>query len=226
MPQLPSGVESALGPPLWRIFWIDESLSVCFLDTEDSSFSVHLPSGRHVPLQAYPYWPKRGIYPGDYPPAGTVYPALAAQWNTDLQWLGGVAAEFYIAMARSTVDSSRSPERFDWNRFIAYMQTDVLLASPPLDPWLVDWDAVAEKTMASGFDRRRIKAMDLEASILSLPAGCEGEYFYASPFQETIYIAPEQSLPLYSNSYTPAILFNASYVLRVRKGIAFCVHTP
>ncbi|MFQ3548000.1 MAG: hypothetical protein SNJ56_06645, partial [Termitinemataceae bacterium] len=73
------------------------------------------------------------------------------------------------------------PERFNWARFMALWDTGSSLPEEVLkDPWLVDWTLVAQKTQASGFDRRRL-VVESGVYVDSLLPDC-GPWVAASPF--------------------------------------------
>jgi hypothetical protein len=74
----------------------------------------------------------------------------------------------------------RQPQFFDWPRFRELMDRGDISEEIRQDPWLADWRTIAQKTIRSGFDRRRITVparQDLQAII---PQG--GLWIGTSPF--------------------------------------------
>jgi hypothetical protein len=119
-------------------------------------------------------------------PAGALFPHDAEGSRLVLRWEGGVEAIFYRALNRAAqsaegqVNQLRQGVYFDWPRFRALMSVADIPANIREDPWLADWQTMAEKTVRSGFDRRRIKLQDREELLVTIPS--DGPWIGASPF--------------------------------------------
>jgi hypothetical protein len=198
-PALPPAWQELMGPAHWRLVWfnpqgISQSKECgAFPETVGSSAiavlaEVECPPQWATPVLAYPYWPGRGIGPGEMRPAGCIFPFDTAgstgstRGTIRLSWQGGVEAWFYrqLSEARSaaigTIEAAalnkRRPEYFDWPRFRALMDSDVIPEAIREDPWQADWQDIAASTVKSGFDRRRIKAQATEELLVTgVPAG-------------------------------------------------------
>ncbi|MDR2052424.1 MAG: hypothetical protein LBP80_03340 [Treponema sp.] len=199
-PEPPAVWTDALGPPSWELFWVDDRgilQSACY--PEGAEPQIELAQERANPLLARPFWPAvvsagketdGQIQSGVMKSAGSVFPFDAADGLVRLSWEGGVAAEFYLALAKARLapengsDGSstdkRRPEWFDWPRFISLLESDAIPQEVREDPWLVDWDAAAAKTVESGWDSRRIRAAGRTPLTVTIPA--DGLWFGTSPF--------------------------------------------
>jgi hypothetical protein len=134
---------------------------------------------------AWPHWPGLGCGKGVFRPAGAILPFDCSGDRVTLSWQGGIDAFFYRELARLGWGSSRGPDRFDWPRFRDLFSGGNAASSAPLpeirdDPWLVDWTGVAEKTIASGFDRRRL--VSAYTGTISVPVPAAGPWAASSPF--------------------------------------------
>jgi hypothetical protein len=161
------------------------------------------------PVLAYPFWPDRGIPSGTFRPAGAIFPFEARGESLYLSWEAGVEARFYTELAEAAasvsaasiaaaddakaegetgadtntgVDASakRQPSGFDWPRFRELLRGQEIPPEIREDPWRADWKSIAEKTVSSGFDRRRIKAEPVKTLTVTIPA--DGPWVGASPF--------------------------------------------
>jgi hypothetical protein len=102
-----------------------------------------------------------------------------------LSWTAGPDTVFYWELAYANNDKeAKIPANFDWPRFRELFETKVLSEAVCKDPWLVDWRSVAEKTINSNFDRRRIVPQAFES--VSIQAGC-GPWYGSSPFAEPLF---------------------------------------
>jgi hypothetical protein len=191
-PPLPPSWAELLGPPRWRIRYYDAGGLEAGLETGEGAAELSLPPARVSPVLAWPYWPERGLKPGDFRPAGAVFPYDAssptegsAPGRLILSWQGGLEAWFFEALNRGALNQAGPPEtlrrgeNFDWPGFRALFSDPAILQQLQGDPWLADWDAVAEKTLRSGFRASWLKA-EAPAS-LSVPAPA-GVWVSPSPF--------------------------------------------
>lgn len=181
-PALPEGWAETLGDPDWRLEWTNdagESRS-SDLGPRPSSAALAWEAGAVSAVLAHPHWPRRSIGPGVFRPAGAVYPVDRSGEALPLTWTGGVAAWYYREMERAEGESRTRPERFNWVRFYELLGGTELPERVAADPWTVDWRSVAEKTRASGFDRRRLVARPAAAAAVAVPAG--GPWICSSPF--------------------------------------------
>jgi hypothetical protein len=123
-------------------------------------------------------------------PAGALAPFDVEGASLRLTWEAGPDAYFYRAQAAAlkkaevagTAAGKRRPEFFDWPRFRELMGSADIPPEVRADPWRVDWDSLAARTIQSGFDRRRIQAesrLPVEALI-----PCPGPWLGSSPFEE------------------------------------------
>ena len=61
------------------------------------------------------------------------------------------------------------------------------------NPWLANWSSIAERTVESGFDRRRIRAETMTEIAISCPGNL---WAASSPFAEPIMVSPGELLVL------------------------------
>jgi hypothetical protein len=177
-----------LGSPRWLVRYYGYDGGEVFLDLEEEGAEISLPLSRVSSVIAWPYWPLRHLEPGDFRPAGAILPyeALITGAGPDripLSWQGGVEAWFFEVLLRAngTADSGdlRRPEHFDWPAFHLLFSDPALSAEFRADPWLADWEAIAEKTVRSGFRKQWLGVVEtLELSIPALP----GPWVSPSPF--------------------------------------------
>jgi hypothetical protein len=118
-------------------------------------------------------------------PAGALYPLDVAGDAVKLRWEAGVDGVFYRALSRRGSDKRRA-EQFDWLRFRALFHSEKINAACRADPWLADWEAIALKTAASGFDARRIKPRAYDKAPLVFPLPAAGPWFTVSPFTDPL----------------------------------------
>jgi hypothetical protein len=185
-PRLPALWTEVLGTPSWKVEWYnqDGNQECTVIDgSTDSAIPVFFewPS----PVTAWPFWPDRGIEAGMFRPAGALYPFDVSDGVLRMSWRAGADAVFYLALeeARSRKENPH-PQRkaafFDWPRFRAFFAST---APEELqeDPWLVNWQEAAEKTVNSGFRTSYVKAR--ERSVTEVPIPHDGPWFSTSPFR-------------------------------------------
>jgi hypothetical protein len=183
LPALPSAWKNLSGTPQWRVEWINpkgnrETATV----REHAKPEIALPQTRVSAVLAWPYWPERGIGPGIFRPAGALFPFDASRTAITLSWQAGVDAMLYWEMAKAAPARSavtRLPEHFNWPRFRELFKDSSINADVRADPWLADWQSIAEKIMQSGFDKRRL--VPEARNDRPLPLG-PGPWIGTSPF--------------------------------------------
>jgi hypothetical protein len=131
-----------------------------------------------------------------FKPAGALFPFDASTGKNGgklrLSWSAGVDAVFFRELALANYQQpSRIPSNFDWLRFRELFKTDVINEAVRKNPWLVDWNYVAERTLSSSFDRRRLVPQAVQPVSIPVPAGL---WFGTSPFAEPL---------LFTGSETP-----------------------
>ncbi|MDR1862550.1 MAG: hypothetical protein LBQ67_01375 [Treponema sp.] len=194
LPSLPAGWEEILGEPLWRLEWVNG----------DGREEVYEGPGRELPelslmqewsspVLAWPYWPEKKLFPGDMKPAGGIFPWDVSGGRLVLDWRAGVDAFFWRELSAAASGGNRLPWYFDWPRFRELLRSDVINEDVRLDPWRADWKTIAGKTLASGFDRRRI--VPRPVAEITIP-GMGGFWIGSSPFSPPLDFPPGGSLSL------------------------------
>jgi len=124
-------------------------------------------------------------------PAGALFPWDATGSRLKLSWAGGVDAFFWKELAAvervTTAAEGRLPWYFDWPRFRELFAGDVLSEAIREDPWLANWRDISQRTVQSGFDRRRIAARAFTE--LAIP-DLGGYWINSSPFAEPLEAKP------------------------------------
>ena len=187
LPALPDGWRDILGEPCWHLEWIGEEGTWNKWEGRQGAKapSLSLVQEWTTPVLAWPYWPGLDLVPGIMRPCGALFPWDASGNKLVLSWKGGVDAVFWKEMAAidadksETAKSNRIPWLFDWPRFREIIAGENVSDAVRQDPWVVDWREVGRKTVESGFDRRRIKAMKSTEVEIPLPAGL---WLSSSPF--------------------------------------------
>jgi hypothetical protein len=202
-PPPPAPWTELLGSPRWFVrYHTGGNQETCEVHLEDGG-DLSLPPSAAGPVFAWPYWPARGLTPGDFRPAGLILPCDALPPEGDsprrlvLSWQGGVDAWFYQALERAALENaageggdSGSPDRgrnFNWPRFRALFSDPSVPQEIREDPWRADWEAIAEETIRSGFRKQRLKAV--ETSALSIPVP-PGPWISPSPFAPALEFGP------------------------------------
>jgi hypothetical protein len=200
LPELPPLWKDSLGETRWRLTWVNPQGRLSSAEGTASSLpEIDLAPEHAVPVLAQPFWPSLGLHPGALRYAGAIFPRDARRDGAiRLSWEAGIDAAFYLALAEAAAHNAssdgsatgstaagsaankRRPELFDWKRFRELLESADIPLEIREDPWLADWQAVAAKTVESGWDRRRVKAVEKTPVKLTLPA--DGPWFSASPF--------------------------------------------
>ena len=216
VPVVPNQWHEILGDPHWRLEWIgEEGAWRTWEGAPDSEPpAVSPPAGWTTPILAWPFWPEAGLAPGIMRPCGAFFPWDVSGGSLILSWEGGVGAVFWkeLALAERTGEAAqgRLPWYFDWPRFRELLENGDIPENVRADPWLADWKEIGGKTVASGFDRRRIAARRL--SEVSVP-GLEGSWVSSSPFTPPLEAPPGGPLLLQAAA-TPDTWVSTAGVLR------------
>ncbi|MDR0312769.1 MAG: hypothetical protein LBI14_04160 [Treponema sp.] len=218
LPPLPTAWEEIMGKPHWRLEWLTGDGKWRSWEGKNPP-AIDLMEEWANPVLAWPFWPEKGIYPGIMRPAGGLFPWDITGYCLNLSWKAGIDANFWKELAASSdlqqsSGTPRHPWLFDWPRFRELFSEGTVDPDILSDPWLADWSFIAQKTVESGFDRRRIKAEPrIEIAIPSL------ETFWAgsSPFAEPISIAMGEPLVLLVGEL-PETWVSGAGQLRCHKG--------
>ena len=185
LPELPPHWEEIPAKPHWRLQWIGDTWHWQEKDISPGQEvpNLHLGQEWQTPVIAWPFWPELNLLPGIMKPCGALFPWDIRGEKIILDWEGGVIAIFWKEMAAAErltkTSAGRPPWFFDWLRFRELLSSDNIPAAVREDLWLPDWKSIAEKTINSGFDRRRIVSRSF--SELSIP-GLGGQWIGSSPF--------------------------------------------
>jgi hypothetical protein len=191
LPQPPETWVSLLGEPNWRVEWLDSNGQKQKADVSPGkNLEIETLNTWINPVMAWPYWPLYSLAPGVFKPAGALFPFDVKGKSLHLNWKAGPDTVFYWELAHASQDNAKSPVRFDWPRFRELFETDVLNEEVRKDPWLVDWSYVAEKTVSSSFDRRRLVPKARESIIIPVSSG---PWYGASPFAEPLLFTEGES---------------------------------
>jgi hypothetical protein len=192
LPDAPEPWISLLGPPNWRLEWLDPGGKRQTADIlPGQSVKIELPVTWANPVTAWPYWPGRNIIPGLFKPAGALFPFDVSGETLRLSWEAGPDTVFYweLAFANNERNYSKIPANFDWLRFRELFTSGDLNEAVRKDPWLVDWRSAAEKTTASNFDRRRLVPEAAESTAIPVHSG---PWHGASPFAQPLSFAENE----------------------------------
>jgi len=188
LPQTPQSWVSLLGEPHWYLEWLDvngQKQTGRYLPRgSQGAIELELPVTWTNPVIASPYWPEHGLFAGIFKPAGALFPFDVNGDSLRLSWEAGIDAVFYMELVYANEnDFSKIPANFDWMRFRELFTSKTLDEDVCKDPWLPDWRYIAEKTISSNFDRRRITK---ETALSTLIAVTQGPWYGTSPFAEPI----------------------------------------
>jgi hypothetical protein len=185
MPQPPKSWVSLLGQPHWRVEFLAKDGTKQSKDIlPGQSAEIELPITWTNPVTAWPYWPDHGLIPSYFKPAGGLFPFDVSGKKLILSWEAGIDTAFYWELALSNSENVKKiPTNFDWSRFRELIKTDILENPGIEDPWLIDWSNVAEKTISSNFDRRRLVP---QTSVLEKIPVTSGTWYGTSPFAQPL----------------------------------------
>jgi hypothetical protein len=211
-PEIPEAWNTLLGEPSWRIEWINSSGHKQAADIlPGKNTRIEIPVTFVNPVSAWPYWPVNNIVPGHFKPAGALYPYDVSGNKISLSWNAGPDTIFYWELAYAYImGSTRIPGNFDWPRFRELFETGILSEAVCQDPWLIDWRSVAERTAASGFDRRRLTAKP--AVSMNIPISL-GPWYSASPFAAPLVFSDGET-PVFPIRYNVDIWISEEGMLR------------
>jgi len=209
LPGVPESWEAVLGEPRWRVEWINSNgLKKTVTASKNDVIEICLPPRWISAVTAAPFWPEKGISAGIFKPAGAIFPFDADFSGVEkalaLSWQGGVEAVLYWELARAAVlangeGSVRQPQNFNWPRFRQLFDNfegaagaESLNEEVRSDPWLADWRNIAERTVQSGFDRRRL--VPEARTQIKVSAG-SGPWTGTSPFAARLFFEGESVFP-------------------------------
>jgi len=213
--ELPKTLEywvSLLGEPNWCVEWVDPGGWKQVKDIKPGEdLKIEIPVTWTNPITAWPYWPEHNLIPGLFKPAGALFPFDVNGNSLCLTWEAGPDTVFYWELALANEgDYSRIPANFDWPRFRELF--DGLLGEAVCeDPWLVNWRSVAERTVSSNFDRRRLVPEAVELKPFPVPAG---PWYGSSPFAGPL-IFEEGKQPVFPVRSGFNVWISAEGILRV-----------
>jgi len=196
LPELPGHWEEFPGKPHWRLEWINGNAA--WQDWEGLEVpEISINQEWTTAVLALPFWPERGLLPGMMRPSGALFPWDVSGETIVLSWKAGVEAFFWkemvLADRPAAAAENRLPWYFDWPRFRELMESENIPSIVCQNPWLADWKSIAQKTILSGFDRRRIVSRSFSG--LAIP-GLAGRWIGSSPFTEALETAPGSPLLL------------------------------
>ena len=213
LPELPPYWKEILGEAHWRLEWIDKNGAWQEWEGREAP-EIPLPQEWATAVLAWPFWPAKDLIPGMMRPSGAIFPWDVFGDTLVLSWSGGVDALFWKEMAgaerTSTASEGRLPWYFDWPRFRELFESENIPENVRLDPWLPDWRTIAQKTVQSGFDRRRIVSRTFTER--SIP-GFGGLWVGSSPFAPPVF-APEEGPLLLKTTATPDTWVSAGGILK------------
>ena len=209
LPELPQAWETVLGRASWKLEWFDGSGArhSAVIGENGTAAGIALNGTMANPVLAMPFWPEKGVEPGLMRPAGAVFPFDVSGNNIILSWASGVEAAFFMELARAAGTAGaqegsaaiRLPWNFNWPRFRRLFSEEALNDDVRLDPWLAAWESIADRTVASGFDRRRL--VPEARSDLELPLG-SGPWIGSSPFSAPLYFEGNPVFPVRATADT------------------------
>jgi hypothetical protein len=210
MPDLPPAWQAILGGAYWRIEWIDDA---GILQTTDapSTAKVTVINDAASPVLAYPYWPERNLQPGDMKPAGAIFPWDVRGDSIELSWRGGVDAVLWRELSR-TGNAKRDGASFNWKRWREAWNDGSFPDAAVRDPWLCDWESIAAKIAASGFDKRRIVVVNYPLLSVSGET-CKDVWYGSSPFDTGTSAAPDEPLLLPVRHHV-SVVFSVTGIIR------------
>jgi len=192
LPETPDAWVAILGEPHWQIEWIDpdgQKQTAVYPPSKLKNAEIRLPLTWASPVTAYPYWPSKNLPAKLFKPCGAIFPFDVIGNQLRLSREAGADSIFYFELALAYKKASgssveKTPNNFDWVRFRELFKSGSLNEAVCKDPWVVDWRAVAEKTAASNFDKRRIVPQAAVQKTIPVPAGT---WYGTSPFAEPLH---------------------------------------
>ena len=216
LPVMPPHWHEILGQPHWRLEWIAEGGDWQEWEVPPGSEppNISLMNEWTTPILAWPFWPERNLLPGTMRPAGALFPWDAAGDRLKLSWTAGIDAIFWKELSQAEkatpAADGRLPWYFDWPRFRELFEGENISEAIREDPWLADWRNISQRTVQSGFDRRRITARKL--TTISIP-NLDGYWVGSSPFAEPLDVEPGEPLLLNATD-VPDTWVSSDVVLR------------
>lgn len=217
LPEIPEPWVSLLGEPHWKVEWLDpegrmKSKIILPSEAPAKSNEIEIPATWTNPVTSWPYWPEYNLIPGFFKPAGALFPFDVSGKSLHLSWKAGPDTVFYWELAFANENqASKIPANFDWPRFRELFDSEILSEAVCKDPWLINWNFVAQKTLDSNFDRRRLVPQAAES--VNIPAG-SGPWYGTSPFAEPLYFA-EGEAPIFPVRPGINVWISAEGILRV-----------
>jgi hypothetical protein len=183
LPEIPSDWQTVLGDPVWRLEWVDESGNWQEITAQQNkSLSLEIINTKINPIIAYPYWPEKNIHPKTFFPAGALFPLDTQNDAISLDWLGGVDAQLFLYLSKYNTEMLRRPEHFDWQRFRGLLRMEIENEEIKANPWIVDWEAAAQRIAQSGFRSSYIREREYTEIEVSIPESAL--WISPSPFEE------------------------------------------
>jgi hypothetical protein len=202
LPELPAAWRTLLGSPCWQIEWVNPGGQRKTMDIpEKARADIAIPLNLASAVSAAPFWPDKGIGPGIFRPAGAIFPFDASGNSLVLSWKGGVDANLFWELAQASSENAplRLPQNFDWPRFRQLFDDPTLNEGIRADPWLADWQGIAEKIVLSGFDKRRL--VPESRNSLKVPVS-GGPWVGTSPFAPPLFFDADPVFPVRPSSDT------------------------
>jgi hypothetical protein len=127
-------------------------------------------------------------------PAGALFPWDVHGGELVLTWRGGIDAVLWRGLSRAD-NAKRKATSFNWKRWREAWNDGSFPPAAVLDPWLCDWQSIAAKIAASGFDKRRIVVVNYPRLTLTGKTW-QGTWHGSSPFDTGTSAAPGEPLSL------------------------------
>jgi len=195
-PEVPAAWVYLLGEPHWRLEWINPEGQKQTADYPPAGngkiegIEIEIPITWTNPVTAWPYWPGFNLPPNTFKPAGVLFPFDTNGNYLDLTWEAGPDTVFFWELALASSENTvRNPANFDWPRFRELFKSETMNEAVRQDPWLVNWRSLAERTIASNFDRRRIVPEAVQLREFSVP---KVTWYSTSPFAEPVAFTDEE----------------------------------
>jgi hypothetical protein len=222
LPELPLAWTELLGEPEWRLEWFNPDGYRQISEISGKSTEIDLPVTWTNPVIAFPYWQQHYLPAGLFRPAGALFPFDVSspgkrvfgkkENRIYLTWEAGVDVFFYRELAlANNENSARLPTNFDWLRFRQLFQSETINTDVRKDPWLINWQFVAERTVSSNFDQRRLVPQAVE--LMPIPVS-PGDWYAASPFAEPLVFLQGET-PVFPVHPGLNVWVSASGILRV-----------